>query len=185
MHEAESARPRDLLQVRRLGEVHRNRLRRALDHRVLEFDRERELVAVVRLEPRPFVAILDFNAPRDAQEALRRTLLHDAGLLHQKHERRGAAVHDGHLGRVQVDVGVVHAEAAQRGHQVLDGVDLDSFAHQARGGLGFADQVCSRRNVDRRCQVHAPENDAAVGRRLSQRHAHFLAGVQPDAGSAD
>ena len=86
VHEAEGARARDFLEVRGLGEIDFHRLRRALDHRMAEIDREGELVPLERLEARPFVAVGHLNPPNDAQEALRRRLLDDAGLLDEQHE---------------------------------------------------------------------------------------------------
>ncbi len=51
-------------------------------------------------------------------------LLLDAGGLEQEHERRGAAVHDRHLGGREIDERVVDAEPGHRRQQVLDGADL-------------------------------------------------------------
>ncbi len=74
-----------------------------VEDRVLEIDLEVDAEAVVRLEAHPLVAVLDLDALAHADEALRRVLLLDAGRLQQEHERRGAAVHDRHFGRGQVD----------------------------------------------------------------------------------
>ena len=185
VHEAEGACAGDLLEIGGLGEIHFDRLRRALDHRVAEFDRERKLVALEGLEARPLVAVLHFHASHDPQESLRRGLLDDPGLLDQQNERRGAAVHDRQLGGVEVDIDVVDAEPAERGHQMLDGVDLHAVAHQARRQAGFADRFGARGNIDRRGQVDAPEHDAGFGRRRAQGEADFLSGVQADARSGD
>ena len=43
-----------------------------------------------------------------------------------RHEGGGAAVHDRHFARVDLDVAVVDAQAAQRRQQVLDGADGDA-----------------------------------------------------------
>jgi hypothetical protein len=81
--------------------------------------------------PCPLVAVLHLDAPSYAEEFLRCGLLLDAGLLDEEDERRRAAIHDGQLGRIDVDIRVVDAEPPQRGHQVLDGVDLHAALDRA------------------------------------------------------
>jgi hypothetical protein len=185
VHEAESARACDLLQVRGLGKVDRDRLRGALDDRMAELDGKGQSIAVVGVQPRPLVCVLDFHAAHDPQEFLGRRLLLDAGLLDQQRERRGAAVHDRQFGRVQVDIGIVHAQAAERGHEVLHGMDLHPAADERRGEARLADQLGPRRNIHRRGKVDAPEHHAGVDRSRTQAHADLLAGVQADAGGTD
>ena len=53
---------------------------------MIELDLEIDLEAIVRIEARPFVAVLDLHGSQDADEALRRLLLLDAGGLQQEHE---------------------------------------------------------------------------------------------------
>src|SRR6476469_46010 len=111
-----------------------------------EIDRERELVALEGIEARPLVPVLHFDALRYAQELFRRRLLDDAGLLDEEDERRGTAVHDRQLRSVDVGIDVVHAEAAKRGHQVLDGVELRAILDEARGESRLADQIRASRD---------------------------------------
>ena len=126
-----------------------------------------------------------FDRPLDADEALGRRLLDDARRLQQEHERAGRAIHDRHFGRGQVDVGVVDAQARERGHQVLDRQHLAARLGQAGAQHRLGDELRIGRNVDDRIQVHAPEDDARVHGRRTQREVDLLAAVQPDAGGAD
>src|SRR5207248_2896381 len=146
-----------------------------------EIDRERKLVAFERLEARPFISVPDLHAARNAQEPFRRRLLDDACLLDEQHEGRRTAVHDGKLGGVEIDVNIVHAESAERGHQMLDGVDLDAVAYQARRQARLADEFGARRKINWRGEVDAPEYDSGIRRRGAHADAHLLSGVEPDA----
>ena len=84
-------------------------MRRALEGRVVELDRKRELEAFERLKARPLLAVLHFNRALDPQKTLGHGLLLDPGRLDEKHERRGAPVHDRHFRAGEIDVGVVDA----------------------------------------------------------------------------
>jgi hypothetical protein len=81
--------------------------------------------------------------------------------------------------------GASMSTAAERRHEVLDGADAHTLAHQARGEPRVADEVRARGNIDRRFEVDAAEDDAGIGRRRAQRDARLLAGVQADAAGAD
>ena len=124
LEEAERARAADLFEERLRREVHRHGLAKLAQRRMLEIDLDVDAEAVVRIEPHPLVAFLDLDALQHADEALRRALLLDAGRLQQEHERRGAAVHDRHLGRRQIDERVVDTQARHGRHQMLDRADL-------------------------------------------------------------
>src|ERR1051325_2354312 len=175
----------DFLKVRSLGEVDFHRLRRAFDHRMAKIDGERQFVAFIGLESRPLIAPAHLDAARDAQEALGRGLLDDAGLLDEQHEWRCAAVHDWKLRSVEVDVEVVDAQAAERRHQVLDGVDLGAIAHETRGKARLADKVRARRNVDGCSEIDAPKDHAGIRGRRPQGDPDLLSGMQADACSRD
>ena len=69
-HETERARAAHFTQERRRRKFHRCDLRAALEHRVIELDFEVDLEAVVRIEARPLVAVLDLDALQDAHETL-------------------------------------------------------------------------------------------------------------------
>src|SRR5208283_3227886 len=99
-------------------------LRMLLESRMIELDLEIDLESVVRIEARPLVALFDVHALENADEALRRLLFLDAGRLQQKDEWSGAAVHDRHLGRADLDERIVYAQAGECRQQVLDRGDL-------------------------------------------------------------
>ena len=65
------------------------------------------------------VALHHRHRALDDHEALGRVLHAHAGRLHQDGEGRRAAVHDRHLGPVQLDAHVVDAQARERREQVL------------------------------------------------------------------
>src|SRR5690606_3853047 len=111
----------DLLNKGGGGKVDLGVLIQGLEQRMVEIDGEGYLEAVIRLEATPLVAFLHPDRLFDADEALERVLLFDAGGTDQKHERPGAAVHDRHFGRADVDVAVVDAEAGQGREQMLYG----------------------------------------------------------------
>ncbi len=184
-HEAERARARDFLDVGAGGEIHLGTRLRGRDHRVVELHREAQLESVVRLEARDLVAFGHFHRAGDADEALGGVLLDNAGGLDEKHERTGGSVHDRQLGRGQLHVGVVDAQAGHGRHQVLDRLHLGAFAGQARAQGGLGDQLRAGGNLHHRLQVGAPEHDAGVHRRRTQRHVDLFAAVQPHARRAD
>jgi len=152
---------------------------------VVEHDRERQSQAVVRIEARPAVAVAHLDRPADAEEALRRALLLEAGRLQQEHERRGAAVHDRHFRPREVDVEIVDPEPGERGHQVLDGGHLSPAALERAAQARVAHRLGARADVDRRREIDPAEDDAGVARRGTQRHDDLAAGVQADSGGLD
>ncbi len=77
-HEAEGPRAAHFAQERRRREVHGSDLRMLLERRVIEFDLEIDLEAVVGVETRPLVAVLDLQTFENPDEALRRLLFLDA-----------------------------------------------------------------------------------------------------------
>ena len=64
----------------------------------------------------------------DLDRPPRRILRLGPDALDQAHERRRAAVHDGNLGAVQLDDGVVDAVAGKSSHQMLHRGDMDALA---------------------------------------------------------
>ena len=153
---------------------------------MVELDGEAEAEAVVRLEARDLVAVAHFHRSLDADEALGRGLLDDAGGLQQEHERAGRAVHDRHFGRGQVDIGVVDAQAGQRRHQVFDGHApwrrrrdrpvhrVVSLTSSASAGISTTGSRSTRRNT----------MPLSTGGR-TQGEVDLFAAVQSHAGGAD
>jgi hypothetical protein len=72
----------------------------------------------------------------------------------------------------------------QRRHQVLDRRDLVRPPSPGRSDSGCRTTHRDRRDLDRRVEVDAVEDDAGVGRRRTQGQGPCAA-VQPDAGGAD
>ena len=114
--------------------------------------------------------------PRDRQPL-------DAGLVQdQIDERRGAAVHDRHFGRVQFDDDVVDAEGGQGREQVLDGLDRHGFACEP-GGVLDAAEVRDGRGDFEPPEVGALEPDPEIGRRWLERQRDLVAGMKTDSGA--
>jgi hypothetical protein len=134
LQEGERARGRNLFDEGRLVDRHRPLL--VAQQRVVEADRVADRETVARVQRDALVAARQFDRTRDAQEPPGHGLGLDARLVNQAHERRGAAVHDRHLGVIQLDHDVVDAEADQRGQQVLDRFDRPLVLRQRRRVLG-------------------------------------------------
>src|ERR1700722_16796973 len=129
-HEAAGTSPADLFEERGGREIHRGTLQPAFEYRVIELDLEIDLEALERVKSRPLIAVLHAHALLDAYEALGRGLLLDAGGLQQEHKRSGAAIHDRHLGAVDLDQGIVDAQTREGREQMLDGRDASRAVDQ-------------------------------------------------------
>jgi hypothetical protein len=110
------------------AEVELHALAGGVQRRVVELDLEAQLVAVIRLQPRPLqrraLALAHLHRLLHAQEALGRLLQLDARALQQEHEAGGRAVEDGHLLGGDVDIQVVQPQPGAGRQQVLDGLHL-------------------------------------------------------------
>ena len=78
----------------------------------------------------------DLHRLQHLDEAARRLLRHDTGLIDRGDESRGAAVHDRNFGAIDFDDGVIDAHAAQRGQHMLGGRDQRAVA-VAQNGCKF------------------------------------------------
>jgi hypothetical protein len=145
-------------------EVDDHRLPGAVNRRMIETNREAQAKTIVGLETRPFlaglVALADFDRTRDADELLGDSLLFDSGRLDQEDKRRRRAVKNRHFGGIQIDKGVVDAEAGECRHQVFDGTHLGTVDFQARTHARVADEHRRCRQVDDRIEIEAPKDDA-------------------------
>jgi hypothetical protein len=101
----------------------------------------------------------------------------------QDDEGRRAAVEDRHLGAVHLDERVVHPQRVERGEQVLDGVHAHALAREARGMVEASEVLEGGRDLD--AHVRPAEADAVAGGGGPEVEPHRLAGMQPDAGTAD
>ncbi len=154
-------------------------------HRLVVLDREADAKAVVGQGEQLDIVLDQADRLLDLEVAYRRALAHDSGLLDAGDVVRAAAV--GRLRglvAVQFDDDVVEAEAGQGGQHVLHRVDAVAVARER----GVAKLLRHRRRevdvngkIQRWIQIDAPEDDAGVGRRRVEMHAHGIARVQPDA----
>ena len=148
---------------------------------MVEVDREADLEAVERLEARPLVAVADGDRLLDADEALGLGLVFYAGRLQQEYERPGAAVHDRHFRRRQVDIGVVDAESGHRREQMLDRRDADIAFDERGGKASIAYVFASGADFHRDRHVDPAEHDAGVNCCRSQGHVDLVARVKTHA----
>ncbi len=185
LHEPERSGARDFLHVRVLGEIDDDVPVLRPEHRMREVDREIELEAVERIEACPLVAVAHLDGCKDAQIALRRVLLDDAGRLQQEDERPGTAIHDRDLGSGNVDVEVVDAKARERGHQVLDGGNAGTVMLQRRRQPRVADMQGVGGNGNGGRKVDPMKDDPGVCHARPQRNLDARAGMQADAGRLD
>ena len=89
----------------------------------------------------------------------------DAGGLDELDKGSGRAVEDGNLGSVNLDLGVVDAEAGQRGHEVFNSSDPGAVDAEGGGVEGALDVLADCRDADPGEFVGADEDDAVVGGR--------------------
>ena len=86
LHESKSPGARDITHIGVLGKIDFGLLGRFVDGRVVENNRERQTVAVVRLKTRPFVAIAHFDWLGDADELFGSVLFFNPRRLDQEDE---------------------------------------------------------------------------------------------------
>ncbi len=124
------------------------------------------------------------DRPDDLQVLPRRLQLLHARFLNQIDERRGAAVHDRHFRRVQLDDDVVDAEADERGEQMLDRFDRHLVARETGRQLNAGKIVHGRRHLEI-AEVGPAKTDAEVRRGGLERQIDLVTGVKPnsDAGN--
>ena len=125
--EAERARVGDVVQEGFRRQLHAAALH--ADGGIGEADGDVEIEAVEavrRQQRRALGAHAHFDRLKNADHALRRVLLFQAGVQQHLHERRGRTVEDRHFRAVHFDDQVVDAQAGAGRHQVLDGRDLNA-----------------------------------------------------------
>src|SRR5262249_42901308 len=120
--ESECPRRRDLVDERLFVEV--ERLLLVPQEWMVERDRVADFEPVRRVQRDALVAMLHLNRPENLNRLTRRGELAHAGVvLNEVDPGRRAAVHDRHFRMVELDRGVVDAEAAQRREQMLNRLD--------------------------------------------------------------
>ena len=118
LHEAEGARPRQLAAEGPRIEVDLDALL-ANEGRV-ELNLNIEMEAVIGRKLADSASVLNGHRLQDLEEAAGRVELDQAHLVDGLDELGGAAIHDRHFGAVDLDQGIVDAEAAQRCEKMLD-----------------------------------------------------------------
>ena len=114
---------------------------------MVERDAVGDFEVIGRVQRNPLVSTGDRDRPEHFEVPARRLERLDACLLNQVDERRSAAVHERHFGRVQLDDGVVHAKAHERRKQMLDRVNPDGVSREACGVIDAADVADRGRNL--------------------------------------
>jgi hypothetical protein len=172
LEEAERAGRRDLLDEGLLRQADRPRL--VAEQRMIERDAVGDFEVIRRVERNPLVPPRDRDRPEHLEVPARRRERLDARLLNQVDERRGAAVHDRHFRRVQLDAGVVDAKADERGKQMFDGVDPDGVSREAGGVIEAADVADGRRNF-LAAEIGSAEPDARISGSRPEGKGDFVA----------
>ena len=189
LHEAKGARARHVVHIRHVAEVDGGALHRAIDGRMIEFDEEVELEAVVRRQARPFLrvtlAVTHFHGLDDLDEFLRRLLLFHASLLQQVDEGRGGTIHDGNFFRIHVDVHIIDAQAGRSRHQMLHGRNPGAILDQHGSHARIAHGHGAGGKLDDGIEVDAAKHDARIDRGGTQGQLDLGARVQTDTDGAD
>ena len=153
------------------------------DQRMRKIDGVGDGVSVGRVEGDELVAVAHLHFFEDAPVDALAPLRLQSGAQHHLHERLRAAIEDGQLQVVELDDGIVHAQADERREQVLGGGDEHALLHQASGvaDLGHVAADCLHLKA---FQIDAAEKNARSGRRRQNAQAHGSAAVQADAAAS-
>ena len=151
LQEAKGPGRSDLVDEDVLAHPHRAGL--VTQQRVIEADAVGDLELVGRIERDALVPTRQGDRTHDLEEPAGRGQRLDPGLVHQIHERRSAAVHDRHLGLVQLDDDVVDAQAEEGPRASAPPSRPRSRHARARWRSGY-----------RRCAPHRPVSRARRGR---------------------
>ena len=183
--ETEGAGPADLLDERGCGQIDGRRPGAGGEGRVIEIDGKLHLEAIIGLEHGVLVTVLHPDPAFDADKALGALLLLDARRLDQEDEGAGTAIHDGHLRRADVHIGIVDTQAGEGREQMLHGGDAHTVLDQGGGEAGIAHIQRTGGDIHRHGEVGAAKNDAGVRGRGAQGQVDLVTGVQADARGAD
>ena len=110
-------------------------------------------------------------------------MLNDASTFDQEHERRSAAVHDRHLGTVDIDHRVIDAATSESGHQVFDGTYANAIL-VANGGAhsGINDVFPASRDFGTAAvDICAHKYNTTVSVTRIKCHRHLLTRMQSNA----
>ena len=135
---------------------------------------------VGRFDPDPGagLAVPDFQALGNVDINAGSALVHQAVAQERLHIGPRAAVQDGDFAVVQLDEGIVHAEAGKGRHDVLDGDRLSAIPGNGGAAGGIGDILGN--GVDDRGsgKVRPAEPDSVVNGRRHQFHMRIGAGME-------
>ena len=175
LQEAEGARRRDLVDEYLFA--HPQCARLIPQQRVIEADAVGHAEVVGGIQGDPLAAARKQDRPHDLHETPRFLQRRNAGFVHQVHERRGAAVHDRHLGLIQLDHDVVDPQADERREQVLDGLDRRVVPGQT-GRVMYAGHTVDPGGNLQTAQIEPLEDYAVVDGRRLEAQRPLLPGVK-------
>jgi hypothetical protein len=134
---------------------------------------------VRRVQRDALVTLRERDRAKDLQVLARRREPLHARFLDQVDEWRGAAIHDRDFRGVQLDDGVVDAEADQCGQQVLHGVHRAGVAGEA-GGIVHPGQVLHGGRNLHVGEIRAAETNPEIRGRGPEGERDLVTGVKAD-----
>jgi DNA-binding MarR family transcriptional regulator len=162
MQKSESARRRDLLQITAIGQAHAEAL--LANERVRKVDRIRNRIDICRIHGDELIALTQLDFAHDPEVGACFALFPNAGLLNHFDKRTGAAIQNRQFEIVQLDDGVVDADADKGREQVLGGGNEHALLHEA-GGITDAGHVASTGFDGEAFQIGTVEYDSRSGGR--------------------
>ena len=162
MQKSESARRRDLLQITAIGQAHAEAL--FANERVRKVDRIRNRIDICRIHGDELIALAQLDLAHDPEVGACFALFPNAGLLNHFDKRTGAAIQNRQLEIVQLDDGVVDADADKRREQVLGGGNEHALLHET-GGITDASHIASTGFDPEAFQIGTMEYNSRSGRR--------------------
>ena len=112
-------------------------------------------------------------------------VLHQAASVQQLQVGLERPVQDGRLGAVHLDEQVVQLQGADRGEEVLYGVDGERSVPDCGAALGGLHLLDPRGNLRGAGQIHPPKADAGAGVGGAAAHGGHRPGVEARAGQLD
>src|ERR1035437_1009584 len=177
MQKSESARGRNLFQEAAVCQPHAKTL--LANEGVRKVDGIRNRIGVCRIYGNEFIALAQLDLAHDPQISARFALSSNPCLLNHFNKWTGAAIQNRQLKIVQLDDGIVDADAGKRREQVLGGGDEHALFHQA-GGVTDAGNVASAGFDGEAVEIGAVEYDSRSRRRRQNPQADGSAAMETD-----
>src|ERR1022692_2079110 len=140
MQKSESARRRYFTQIAAVRQPHAEAL--LANEWVRKIDRIRNRINVRRIHGYEFITLAQLDLAHDSKISAGFALFANPGLLNHFHEGTGTAIQNRQFKIVQLNDGIVDADAGERREQVLGGGNEHALFHQA-GGVTDAGHVAS------------------------------------------